>query len=274
LDPRTITGQLLTESTGKDKSKLSGLARQYNNLFGVKATGQPTDFWSGEKTPPLRTTEYVNGRKVSVKEPFRSFETPNLSVLDYGRMMTNPRYAPAAKQPTVAGQIAAIREGKYATHPAGAYNQMVADRAAVVGVSGQPGGGMPTTQIASQPASVNIEPAGYTTQPAPTYARMSPAMTSAFSTSQRHAIPTSLSQPATAASLYSMPRAKPTIQAMRTTAQALTPTRSAYSGTYTMPMQTLSDLPMFGPLAELGSLAPSRRSRRTRSIFGTPSVIY
>lgn len=120
LDPRTVLGQAITESTtGRHSSKVSGLARNANNLFGVKGTGRQNEFWDGSVVR-MPTNEYFNGRKVTIREPFRQYQTPNQSVLDYGNLI-NRRYSNAADSPTVAGQLSAIRGGGYATHPSASY---------------------------------------------------------------------------------------------------------------------------------------------------------
>ena len=123
LDPRTVIGQALTESTtGRNPTAVSKLASNYNNLFGVKATGSANDYWSGDSVN-MPTKEVVDGRTITVQQPFRSYETPAQSVLDYGRLIEK-RYSEAGQQPTIEKQLQAIRGGGYATHNASDYVRM------------------------------------------------------------------------------------------------------------------------------------------------------
>lgn len=146
LDPRTVLGQALTESAKPGHpTGLSGLARNFNNLFGYKV-GSGISASGYNKSAPgavanLPTTEYVNGRPVRVSSPFRSYGTPEQSVEDYGDLVSR-NYSSAAKATTPEGQLAAIRSGGYATHPASGYVSMASNMAGRI----SPGGSM-------QPAS-------------------------------------------------------------------------------------------------------------------------
>ena len=121
LDPRTILGQALTESTtSKNKTRVSKLARDANNLFGVKGVGQPNQFWSGAVVK-MPTKEVINGKEVVMNEPFRKYDTPEQAVMDYSRLMQTDRYKNAAQFTTPEEQLTAIRGGGYATHPAKSY---------------------------------------------------------------------------------------------------------------------------------------------------------
>lgn len=70
----------------------SGWGRQVkdNAYFGIKAhntTGTTTSF---------KTTEFVNGKKVSISDSFRSYKDFNEAALDYGKFLSeNQRYKPA-----------------------------------------------------------------------------------------------------------------------------------------------------------------------------------
>jgi flagellum-specific peptidoglycan hydrolase FlgJ len=125
LDARTLMGQALTESTtGKNPTKVSGLAMDANNLFGIKGTGKPNEFWDGS-TATMPTKEVLGGKTVTINEPFRSYATPEQSVYDYARLMGTPRYADALKGKTaVPDQLAAIRGAGYATHNPSDYVNM------------------------------------------------------------------------------------------------------------------------------------------------------
>lgn len=123
LDPRTILGQALTESTtSRNATKVSKLASSANNLFGVKGTGKPNQFWSGDVVK-LPTKEVINGKTVTVNEPFRKYESVAQALNDYSRLV-NSRYSSAAEFENPEQQLAAIRGGGYATHPAQSYVQL------------------------------------------------------------------------------------------------------------------------------------------------------
>jgi flagellum-specific peptidoglycan hydrolase FlgJ len=145
LDARTLMGQALTESTtGKNPTKVSGLAMDANNLFGIKGTGKPNEFWDGS-TATMPTKEVLGGKTVTMNEPFRAYETPEQSVYDYARLMATPRYADARKgKTTVSDQLAAIRGAGYATHNPSDYVNM-----AMGNVNNLQVGGAPQTQTAS-----------------------------------------------------------------------------------------------------------------------------
>ena len=153
VDPRTIMGQALTESTtNKNPTKVSSLADKYNNLFGMKAQGPIGVDWAGQKVA-LPTKEMINGKMVTVPQNFKVYDNPMQSVYDYGRLMQTPHYAnPLAGKEGVAAEIGAIRGAGYATHPADAYTKMVADRAAGMTVGGNPTS--PPTMIASNQPTV------------------------------------------------------------------------------------------------------------------------
>lgn len=152
LDPRTVIGQALTESTtGRNPTAVSKLASGYNNLFGVKATGSANDYWSGDSVN-MPTKEVVDGRTITVQQPFRAYETPAQSVLDYGRLIEK-RYSEAGQQPTIEKQLQAIRGGGYATHNASDYVRMGVANAGKLALA--PGGERPSAsqQMASAPQS-------------------------------------------------------------------------------------------------------------------------
>jgi flagellum-specific peptidoglycan hydrolase FlgJ len=133
LDPRTVLGQAMTESTtGKHASAVSKLARDANNLFGIKGWGKRGENWDGD-TVTMPTKEVFKGKTVTVRDPFRAYATPNQSVLDYGDLISR-RYSNAADDPTVAGQLRAIRSGGYATHAPSSYVSMGVRNANRLGV--------------------------------------------------------------------------------------------------------------------------------------------
>lgn len=92
----------------------SVLAARYNNFFGVKASKN----WKG-KVISLPTVEYLNGKKVTLNQNFRWYDSPADSFADYVRLVSSPRYVRAgvtsAKTPQK--QMEAIHAAGYATDP-------------------------------------------------------------------------------------------------------------------------------------------------------------
>lgn len=94
----------------------SRLARQGNNLFGIKALGDNTGP-AGVVT--LATWEHVDGRDVVVQAPFKAYFTLEQSIDDHGQFFVrNRRYAQAlaaAGDPKAFAE--AIQDAGYATDP-------------------------------------------------------------------------------------------------------------------------------------------------------------
>ncbi len=107
----TIAQAILETNWGQ-----SGLARKANNLFGIK--GRPLPGPAGVIW--MDTWEHVNGRDITVKEPFRAYNTVEESVLDHGRYLRdNERYAAAMRNvgdPRLFVRL--IHKAGYATDPA------------------------------------------------------------------------------------------------------------------------------------------------------------
>ncbi len=59
------------------------------NLFGIKWTDG-----CGYESQELNTTEYINGKKTSVKDYFRKYTSYDQSIDDHGRLFTYQRYRP------------------------------------------------------------------------------------------------------------------------------------------------------------------------------------
>lgn len=104
LDPRLILAQSAIE-TGWGKSAPG------NNYFGIKSHGQ-----AGGNT--LATTEFVNGKPVTVQDAFRGYASPDESVSDYASFLqANPRYKPVLSAQGLEAQAAALGQSGYATDP-------------------------------------------------------------------------------------------------------------------------------------------------------------
>lgn len=104
VDPRIIVAQAAQE-TGWGRSAPG------NNYFGIKSHGQ-----GGGNN--LMTHEYVDGKRVNVKDSFRAFESPADSVRGYGDfILKNPRYEKLRTSQGLDAQLQALQESGYATDP-------------------------------------------------------------------------------------------------------------------------------------------------------------
>lgn len=94
----------------------SGLAIKANNYFGIK--GRPNPGPAGVIW--LDTWEHVNGRNVTVKEPFKVYNSMLESILDHGLFISrNSRYAEAMKyRDDPKTFIRLVHKAGYATDPA------------------------------------------------------------------------------------------------------------------------------------------------------------
>lgn len=116
IDPITIITQAAVE-TGWGR-EVAG-----NNYFGVKSHGQP----GGQN---ITTHEEVNGKRVKVRDNFRSYGSLGESVADYGRFLSeNPRYTEALKE-TGAAELSGIANAGYAT--SSKYNNLTSDVSGMV----------------------------------------------------------------------------------------------------------------------------------------------
>ncbi|OOY20891.1 hypothetical protein BMI86_10320 [Thioclava sp. DLFJ5-1] len=105
VDPRIIVAQGALE-TGWGKSAPN------NNYFGIKSHGK-----SGGSSQT--TTEYVNGKPVTVQDSFRGYADPGASVQDYADFITaNPRYEGFRAADGLDAQISELGKSGYATDPA------------------------------------------------------------------------------------------------------------------------------------------------------------
>ena len=136
LDPRTIVGQALQESSSSNPTGVSGLARA-GNLFGMKTPagyqGPTYNAATGEVTP--------GGQLVTEQASFRAYPNysgtgPNYSagLQGYANQIRSPtqNYAIAGQQPDIARQAQAIAQAGWATDPQ--YAQNIVSNAARVGM--------------------------------------------------------------------------------------------------------------------------------------------
>jgi lysozyme len=90
-----------------------------NNLFGIKASGKVTPYWTGE-SGISRTREVIDGISGSYNLAFRSYASLADSIRDHTYFLqTNPRYSKngvfAATTPE--DQCRALKAAGYATDP-------------------------------------------------------------------------------------------------------------------------------------------------------------
>lgn len=104
VDPRIIIAQSAQE-TGWGRSAPN------NNYFGIKSHGQ-----SGGGT--FATTEFVNGKPVTIQDSFRGYASPGESVMGYADFInTNPRYGNFKGAGDLDSQLAELQRSGYATDP-------------------------------------------------------------------------------------------------------------------------------------------------------------
>lgn len=103
--PASVTlAQILQESGGTNKGGLSGLAFNYNNLFGVTAGSD----WEGD-------TVTMSNKAGTDTKTYRVYNSIKDSIDDHGKLLTNDRYTKYTKNATNAYEYAeAIAKGGYA----------------------------------------------------------------------------------------------------------------------------------------------------------------
>jgi len=114
VDPKLLVAQAALE-TGWGKSIIrNGDGSSSHNLFNIKAHGG----WEGD-VASTRTTEFVNGAKIKIRDGFRSYDSFADSFRDYVDFLhENPRYGDALKQTDDPAAFArALQTAGYATDP-------------------------------------------------------------------------------------------------------------------------------------------------------------
>lgn len=91
----------------------SVLAKDYNNLFGIKAGST----WTG-KTVNMATKEVFDGVETSINSNFRVYDSWKDSIRDRNKLISSsPRYKAALNAETPLQQIEGLKAGGYATAP-------------------------------------------------------------------------------------------------------------------------------------------------------------
>ena len=104
----TIAQAILESNWGK-----SGLSKNYNNYFGMKAGSS----WTG-KTVDISTTECdASGCHSGVPATWRVYESPIFSIQDHSRLLHSNRYKDVVGVKDYERAITIIKNGGYATDP-------------------------------------------------------------------------------------------------------------------------------------------------------------
>lgn len=103
---------ILTVASLESNNGKSLLSSKYNNFFGAKAFKT----WSGQKIE-LQTTEVINNKVVTVKQPFRVYTSPLQSFKDFIKIVTQTNFIKAGilLAKNVNEQFLALKKGGYAT---------------------------------------------------------------------------------------------------------------------------------------------------------------
>ena len=111
--PASVTlGQIMLESGGNYSGGLSGLAYNYNNLFGIKSGSS----WQGE-TVTLPTTEYQNGTPYKTNAKFRVYSSVSDSIEDHAILLNKPIYTNKTSQAKSLEDYVSAMGSVYATDP-------------------------------------------------------------------------------------------------------------------------------------------------------------
>jgi flagellum-specific peptidoglycan hydrolase FlgJ len=108
LFPSVTLAQMALE-TGWGRSTAGG-----KNLFGIKGRGSANQYWNGDKVYKV-TKEEIDGKIVTMKEPFRKYATYEDSVKDRNRLLLTDRYESVTDAATPEEQAQAIKDSGYAT---------------------------------------------------------------------------------------------------------------------------------------------------------------
>ncbi|MCA9781430.1 MAG: glucosaminidase domain-containing protein, partial [Candidatus Eremiobacteraeota bacterium] len=107
---KLAAAQALLES-GIHTNRPSGLARNHNNLFGIKGRGTAG-------TANLQTREHLNGRNVTIRDGFARNATLEDSFVQHRNLLTrNRRYQSVVNASSFEEAAVRIRQAGYATAP-------------------------------------------------------------------------------------------------------------------------------------------------------------
>lgn len=85
-----------------------------NNLFGIKATGSPNQYWHGDYVEARTSEVDGNGNLVPKTSRFRKYLTVADSISDHNRILNTERYSAVLKAKTPEEQAQALQSAGYA----------------------------------------------------------------------------------------------------------------------------------------------------------------
>ncbi|PCS00365.1 LysM peptidoglycan-binding domain-containing protein [Lactococcus fujiensis] len=150
LYPSVMIAQGILESSHGQ----SGLANNYNNIFGVKYTsGNPVY---------LPTQEYINGQMTTVVQPFQSYNSLYEACIAQAQLLRGSKlYAGAWRENTSSYREAtAWLQGRYATDPN--YSKKLNYLIAELGLTAYDNGGVPSSSLRSSSNSSASGASSYT----------------------------------------------------------------------------------------------------------------
>ena len=110
--PEIVAAQASLES-GHGKSEL---AMKYNNPLGIKVN-RPSEIEQGQEAVQMSTKEFVDGKEIEAKEPFRVYDNMAQSFVGYKEKVAAERYDAIRKATTKEEYAQAIQDSGYATDP-------------------------------------------------------------------------------------------------------------------------------------------------------------
>ena len=110
--PEMVAAQASLES-GHGKSEL---AMKYNNPLGIKVN-RPSEIEQGQEAVQMSTKEFVDGKEIEAKEPFRVYDNMAQSFVGYKEKVAAERYDAIREATTKEEYAQAIQASGYATDP-------------------------------------------------------------------------------------------------------------------------------------------------------------
>lgn len=113
IPAKLIMSQAALESGWGKREILLEDGTSSHNLFGIKASRS----WKGG-VANITTSEFVNGKMVKMKQPFRAYESYAESLTDYARLIsTSSRYESVLQASSAEEAARRVQEAGYATDP-------------------------------------------------------------------------------------------------------------------------------------------------------------
>lgn len=113
IPAKLIMSQAALESGWGKREIMLDDGQTSHNLFGIKANQS----WKG-KVAHITTSEFVDGKMVKMKQPFRAYDSYADSLKDYARLLsTSPRYESVTQATTAEDAARRVQDAGYATDP-------------------------------------------------------------------------------------------------------------------------------------------------------------